>query len=64
MCSECYLQTCECCEEKAGGRCQDCGGELMWKDTEEEWGEEEEEHSDEYGSSEEEGEDGVYDNGS
>jgi hypothetical protein len=44
MCSKCYLQTCECCEE--------------------EWGEEEEEHSDEYGSSEEEGEDGVYDNGS
>ena len=37
LCGDCYLQTCDRCEEKAGGRCQDCGGELLWKDTDEEW---------------------------
>lgn len=35
LCQTCYLQTCNRCEVRAGGRCVDCGGELSWKDIDE-----------------------------
>ncbi len=36
MCQDCYLETCDRCEKKSGGRCQDCGGELFeWTDVDE-----------------------------